>query len=315
MSGLVYIASPYAGDVERNIEFAKAACRHAMRKGLTPIAVHLLYPQFLSDSDPSEREAGLRMGHRVLEACNSLLVCGDRISEGMALEIAEAKRLGIPIREVSTQEIEGGIFIEQQDFITEKLYSPVFCKLEDVENMEQYDGDYWRDEIPQTQAAFYVDVIRDELEKMQHDDDTERGLMAYFDKDAALESKVRSLFVDVEVREDKLWGVATITLTEPLNQRELTILKDYLEGQYADGLGESFEQRPIKTGDGELYVSLWENDRTYFIATEREFCERLGLEPPIPQRPIDKKPSVLAQLREAKSVPAAPPHKKSEPER
>ena len=29
---LVYIASPYSGDVERNVAFAKAACRYAMTK-------------------------------------------------------------------------------------------------------------------------------------------------------------------------------------------------------------------------------------------------------------------------------------------
>lgn len=30
---LVYIASPYSGDVERNVAFAKAACRYAMKQG------------------------------------------------------------------------------------------------------------------------------------------------------------------------------------------------------------------------------------------------------------------------------------------
>ena len=34
---LVYIASPYSGDVERNVAFAKAACRYAMNQGVTPI--------------------------------------------------------------------------------------------------------------------------------------------------------------------------------------------------------------------------------------------------------------------------------------
>lgn len=46
---LVYIASPYSGDVERNVAFAKAACRYAMNQGVTPIASHLLYPQMLDD--------------------------------------------------------------------------------------------------------------------------------------------------------------------------------------------------------------------------------------------------------------------------
>lgn len=316
MSRLVYIASPYAGDVEGNIEFAKAACRYAMECGQTPVAVHLLYPQFLRDSDLAEREAGLRMGREVLAACGELWCCGSHISEGMAREIAEAERLGIPIREVSAQEIRGGIHTEKQDLITEKLYSPVFCKLEDIENMENYDGNYWRDEISQKQAAYYAEVVSAQLQKAQGEDG-ERGLMAYFECGTAVENKVHSLFVDVEVHEKKLWGVATITLTEPISQREMAILKDYLEGQYADGFGESFEQHPIKTGDGELYVSLWENNKTYFIATEHEFCDRLGLEPPTPQRTAADKPSVLAQLREAKAAPPAAdqPHKKSEPER
>ena len=65
---LVYIASPYAGDVLKNIEFAKAACRYAMRQNCTPVAVHLLYPQFLDDNDLVQRSAGLTMGHRVLLA-------------------------------------------------------------------------------------------------------------------------------------------------------------------------------------------------------------------------------------------------------
>ena len=98
-SKLIYIASPYAGDVKQNVAFAKRACRHAISQGHTPIAVHLLYPQMLDDNDPAEREIGLRLGHRVL-------VCGDRISSGMAREIAEAESLGIPIRSVIGRELE-----------------------------------------------------------------------------------------------------------------------------------------------------------------------------------------------------------------
>ena len=41
---LIYIASPYAGDIETNTAFAKKACRYAIHQGHTPIAVHLLYP-------------------------------------------------------------------------------------------------------------------------------------------------------------------------------------------------------------------------------------------------------------------------------
>lgn len=111
---MVYIASPYAGEVERNVRFAKAACLFAMRQDCTPVAVHLLYPQLLDDSDPAQREAGVRMGLRVLEACDELWLCGDRISRGMSAELTAAKRLGIPVRQIPESEITEVISMEQK---------------------------------------------------------------------------------------------------------------------------------------------------------------------------------------------------------
>lgn len=103
---LVYIASPYAGDVEKNMEFAKAACRYAVAKGHTPIAVHLMYPRFLNDGDPEERSKGLRMGLRVLLSCDELWLCGEHLSIGMQEEKEFAEKLGIPIRMVPSHLIE-----------------------------------------------------------------------------------------------------------------------------------------------------------------------------------------------------------------
>lgn len=104
---LVYIASPYAGDVERNIEFARAACQHCIEQGYTPIAVHLLYtqPGVLDDTNPAERETGLKLGRHVLEHCDELWQCGNRISSGMAAEIERAKQLGIPVISVTAEQI------------------------------------------------------------------------------------------------------------------------------------------------------------------------------------------------------------------
>lgn len=108
-SRLVYIASPYAGDIEKNVAFAKAACRYAAAQGCTPVAVHLMYPQFLDDQVPEEREAGLRMGRRVLAACDEIWLCGERMSAGMKAEEAEAKRLGLPIQQVPSSVILPGL--------------------------------------------------------------------------------------------------------------------------------------------------------------------------------------------------------------
>ncbi|MFZ5944290.1 MAG: DUF4406 domain-containing protein [Bacillota bacterium] len=69
---------------------------------------HLIYPQLLDDNIPAQRVNGTQMGLRVLASCDELWICGERISHGMSCEIAEAERLGIPIRNLSTEQIHGG---------------------------------------------------------------------------------------------------------------------------------------------------------------------------------------------------------------
>lgn len=103
----VYIASPYAGDIERNTEMARQYCRYAADQNVIPIAVHLLFTQFLDDSKPEERERGCRMGLKLLSSCDELWVCGSRISSSMAAEIAEAERLGIQTRYIPSIEMQG----------------------------------------------------------------------------------------------------------------------------------------------------------------------------------------------------------------
>ena len=103
----VFICSPFRGfgdsaeeqtrDCKRNIHNARAACNFAVMKGCVPYAPHLYFPQFLMDSDPDERKAGLLMGLTWLSYCDELWVIGRRISEGMENEINMAKKWGIPI--------------------------------------------------------------------------------------------------------------------------------------------------------------------------------------------------------------------------
>ena len=111
---LVYIASPYAGDVQENILAAQNACRYAMAQGAVPIAVHLMYPQILDDSSPGDREAGLQIGIRVLKACDELWLCGGRISAGMQRELDAAVQLGIPVRRISCQELKDCLTTEPE---------------------------------------------------------------------------------------------------------------------------------------------------------------------------------------------------------
>jgi len=173
----------------------------------------------------------------------------------------------------------------QEGYITEKLYSPLFCQVQDDENKEYYDGDYWSDPMSQQEAVYYEDEIRAALLRERMPDEEPRGLMTYYHEADSVDKKVHSLYVDVEVHDEKLWGVATLELTEPLTPEEFATLKDYLSGQYSDGFGEGFEQRDIKIDRGELNVSLWSYEDEFYIVTERVFRQRLGLETKQPEAP------------------------------
>lgn len=102
---IIYVASPYAGDVEQNVKNAREYCRYTMEQGNIPLASHLLYPQILNDLNPAERSIGTQMGLELLARCDELWAFGDP-SPGMMAEIAEAERLGIPVRQITLEELE-----------------------------------------------------------------------------------------------------------------------------------------------------------------------------------------------------------------
>lgn len=60
----VIIESPYAGEIETNVAYARAAVKHSLSKGEAPIASHLLFtqPGILNDNDPLERQLGIDAG-------------------------------------------------------------------------------------------------------------------------------------------------------------------------------------------------------------------------------------------------------------
>ena len=102
-SPIVYICSPYSGDVTHNIEMACWYSRFAVDEGCVPIAPHLWLPLFISEEE--ERELAMSAGLRLMDKCSELWVCGDRISDGMRREIAYAVEAGIQIRVVKEEAI------------------------------------------------------------------------------------------------------------------------------------------------------------------------------------------------------------------
>ena len=94
---LIFISSPYAGDIEKNTKAARSYCRYAVERGHNPIAPHLLYPQFLDENSSEERDLGLKMGLEILDKCDEMWCFGDP-SPGMTVEISHAEKRSIPIR-------------------------------------------------------------------------------------------------------------------------------------------------------------------------------------------------------------------------
>lgn len=95
---LVFICSPFAGDMEKNTELTRSYCRFAVNQSAIPLAPHLLYPQFMDEHDPDSRKLGLFFGRVLLGKCQELWVFGDIVSEGMSYEIRKAQTHNMPIR-------------------------------------------------------------------------------------------------------------------------------------------------------------------------------------------------------------------------
>lgn len=97
----VVIESPYAGDVETNVTYARRAMHFALLAGAAPFASHLLYTQCLDDKDPDERELGIAAGLSFVADCDETWVFTDYgISEGMRRGMKAAVVAGRPIRKL-----------------------------------------------------------------------------------------------------------------------------------------------------------------------------------------------------------------------
>lgn len=96
----VILESPYSGDVEKNIDYARRCLRDCLLRGESPIASHLLYtqPGVLDDRLLEERKLGIEAGlvwGSVAEATVVYIDYG--ISSGMKYGIERAKKDGRPV--------------------------------------------------------------------------------------------------------------------------------------------------------------------------------------------------------------------------
>jgi hypothetical protein len=96
----VIVESPYAGNVEANLVYARRCLKDCLNRGEAPIASHLLYTQagILDDLNPQERKLGIDAGLAWKEVADLHVVYTDLgISEGMKYGIDYATKNDIPL--------------------------------------------------------------------------------------------------------------------------------------------------------------------------------------------------------------------------
>ena len=104
---LVIIESPFAGDIETNVKFARACMRDSLGRGEAPFASHLLYTQedILDDDIPEERRWGIEAGFAWGKKAEKTVVYTNLgISEGMEKGIRRAieEEIEIEYRELDS---------------------------------------------------------------------------------------------------------------------------------------------------------------------------------------------------------------------
>ena len=197
-----------------------------------------------------------------VEGCrNGILVINKENGDGLVVDtqgfnyaryMSYAPQIQMPVEYMLEKQMK-------QDAVHEmKLYVPLEVTMYDEEEDQEYE----------VNGMDYYHSIKEKVSQSVKDCG-ERGLAEYFWDDDKCRNKVYSIKPDVEVRNNRIMGVAVIKMTKPLFEEELESLKDYISGQFSDGWGEGFEQHEIEVSDGEIYVHFWTSEN-YYIHTEEE---------------------------------------------
>ena len=218
---------------------------------------------------PEDIETPLDYAHHVLQEADIFI--DDEIQDFVDYEGFGKYRM---LQDGVVQTVHGMVFREgdhirqlPEELTTLKLFSPLYPQL--------YERNEWGDleSEPVTMGADelcgYQDDILAAIERENLQEEGDRGLAVYL-RNELLKRKVFSMNPTVEEWNGRLWGVLEVQSYGPLSDAEMKAVKDEWSGQESDGWGEGFEQREIKIDAGELCVSFWNSDDSFFIKTEQE---------------------------------------------
>ena len=131
------------------------------------------------------------------------------------------------------------------------------------------DGEY--EDLCDVDNRFLRDYAWAIQEKLEEDQAAPEDAVArFFHDEAGVKAKLVSAVWNVEEYKGILYGKIECRFKEELTDMEEEILKSWISGQCSDGYGEHFEQQPIPTEDGDLFVSFWHSGDDYFLCSEKE---------------------------------------------
>ena len=156
------------------------------------------------------------------------------------------------------------------EMTTLKIYSPMTAELYEYdESIAAQSEDPVELNGPDILA--FQDDIRQAIDDQKASEETERGVMHWYDKDDSVNRKVHAITLHPEYRDDRAWCVAECQIIGELTGGELNALKAYVSSCLSDGIGESIESNPIDVGRDTLCIRVWKDRAS--VQTEQELFE------------------------------------------
>lgn len=102
---IIFLSHPYKNDPDY-LQHLKPYINYVWNGGNIPLAPHLLFPVFAKEE--TERDKIMQACFKLISVADECFFCGHKFSEGMTMELDEAKKMGKKIKMIClTDELEG----------------------------------------------------------------------------------------------------------------------------------------------------------------------------------------------------------------
>lgn len=147
--------------------------------------------------------------------------------------------------------------------IVTTFYCPLTAKLHDSEYGEMH-------EVSNGYVAACAEEIDEALKREQSPD---LEMADYITDHPTADEKLLMATWTVDMIDGTLYGRIDCRSTESFTAEEIQAIKEGISVQNSNGFGEEFEQQPLNTDKGDLYVAFWHYGDDYFIHTQAEMDE------------------------------------------